>query len=404
MNKSSGTNQIVGIDIGSGTIKTIIGEIEANGVINIIGVGKSYSKDGIKKGNVINISQTVKAIEQSIESASNMATTTVTKALITISGDHIKSVNSKGVVAANDTEVTQSDVDKALKKCKDSFLSQNKEIIHIIPQEYIIDDQRGIKNPIGMTGNSLEVSVHVALANASSARNVINCVNQNDIEVQSMVFAPIASAYGVLTKDEKDLGVAIIDIGYATSTLSVYRDGSIWFSHIIPIGGYNITNDLALSLQIPIDKAEKLKLQYGYALSSQISENQNIDLDENHQIPLQVLSEIIEARVSELFLLIKEDLNKVNLLDKIPSGLVLTGGTANLNGIQMLAEIIYKKSVRIGFPHENIRGLTDLIKHPEYAAALGLLHFGKEHEMSTFEIVEKENVISRIKNYFSKIL
>lgn len=395
-------NQIVGIDIGSGTIKAIIGEIELDGTVNVIGMGKSPSKGGLKKGNVVSISQTVKAIKDAVDAATNMATSDAVDVVITISGDHIRSVNSKGVIAINDEEITQDDIDKALQKCKDSFISQNKEIIHIIPQEYMIDEQRGVRQPVGMTGSSLEVQVHVVMANLSSTKNLINCVNKNNLNVQGMIFAPIASAWGVLTTDEKELGVTVLDIGYGTSTLTVYKEGSLLFSHILPVGGYNITNDLALSLQIPIDAAERLKTQYGCAMSSEVNQSQMVEASHGHEVSLQMVSEVIEARVSEMFLLIKEDLKKANLLHKIPSGIVLTGGTANLNGIQNLAEMIFQTSIRIGFPHQDIRGLTDLVKHPEYGAAIGLLHYAKENKLNIPGKGDGKKLMHQVKDIIKK--
>ncbi len=404
MSKTIENYQIVGIDIGSGSIKSIIGDVEPNGIINVVGFGKSSSKTGIKKGNVIDIAQTVKAIKEAVDVASSMAAADVLKVIITISGDHIKSVNSKGVVAVNELEITQHDVEKALQKCKDSFLSQNKEIIHIIPQEYAVDDQRGIPNPIGMTGNSLEVQVHVALANSASTKNIINCVNQNQLEVLSMVFAPIASAYGVLTQDEKELGVMLIDIGYATSTISVYKEGSILFSHIIPVGGYNITNDLALSLQIPIDVAEKLKVQYGFAMAGDNNPNQTIEVNKGNNVSIQTISEIIQYRVKEIFEFIKDDVIKAGVYNLTASGIVLTGGSANLNGIQTLAEDFFKKNVRVGFPHQNIRGLTDPIKHPEYAASVGLLYYARDNNVGMEQETGKEGFMGKIKDFIKKIL
>ncbi len=400
MAKSTTENQIISIDIGSCSIKSIIGEIDSDGVINIIGIGKSSSIDGINKGHIVSIDKTVKAIEKSIGAATNMATTKAVSVYITISGDHIVSSNSKAVIAVNDEEISQADLDKVLQKCKNQFYSQSKEVVHLIPQSYSVDEQGGIQNPIGMTGSSLTANVHVALANLSSTKNLVNCINKNSLEVSDIVFAPIASSYGVLNSDEKTLGVTVIDIGYGTTTITVYEKGHIVFSDIIPVGGFNITNDLAISLQIPRELAENLKIKSGYAISEDVNEEQVVDLEDYGEIDLFTVAEIIEERIKEIFLLVRENIKNANLLNKINSGFVLTGGTANLNGIQLLAEKIFDKKVRIGFPHNNIRGLTDLIKHPEYSAGVGLIKFAQENHLKLTKKKDGTKIFKKIGGVF----
>ncbi len=394
-------NQIVAIDIGSKMVKSIIGEIDDDGMINIIGIGKSNSGSGMKKGNIVSISHAVESIRASIEAATNMATTEAREVIISISGDHIKTLNSKAVVAVNGEEIKQQDIDKVLQKSKDSFISQNKEIIHIIPQEYSVDEQ-SVKNPINMTGSSLEAKVHVALANSSNAKNLVSCLNKNDLEVFDIVFAPIASSYGVLSENDKELGIIVIDIGHGTSTATAYLNGSIVFSTILPVGGYNITNDLAITLNIDSQTAEKIKLKYGYIDVTEEDKENFLDLEKYDDIDMFTVSNIIADRVVEIFELLKKELEENGIYDKIHSGVILTGGSANLNGIQVLANEVFDKNIKIGFPHHNIRGLTDLIKQPEYATLVGLLHFAKEYHYLNVN-KNKKRKKSDGSNWFRKI-
>jgi cell division protein FtsA len=230
-----------------------------------------------------------------------------------------------------------------------------------------------------MTGSSLEAKVHVALANSSNAKNLVSCINKNDLEVMDIVFAPIASSYGVLSENDKELGIIVIDIGHGTSTAVAYLNGSIVFSTVLPVGGYNITNDLAISLNIDTQTAEKIKLKYGYVEVTEEDKENFLDLEKYDDIDMYIVSNIISERVLEIFEILKKELEESGTYDKIHSGVVLTGGTANLNGIQTLAKEVFDKNIKIGFPHHNIRGLTDLIKQPEYATLVGLLHFAKEY-------------------------
>jgi len=396
------SNQIVAIDIGSKMVKSIIGEIDPDGMINIIGIGKSESGSGMKKGNIVSISHAVESIRESINAATNMATTDASEVIISISGDHIKTLNSKAVVAVNGEEIKQYDIDKVLQKSKDSFISQNKEIIHIIPQEYCVDEQT-VKNPVNMTGSSLEAKVHVALANSSNAKNLVSCLNKNDLEVIDIVFAPIASSYGVLSENDKELGIIVIDIGHGTATATAYLNGSIVFSTILPVGGYNITNDLAITLNIDSQTAEKIKLKYGFVEVTEDDKENFLELEKYDDIDMFTVSNIIADRVVEIFELLKKELEESGVYDKIHSGVILTGGSANLNGIQVLANEVFDKNIKIGFPHYNIRGLTDLIKHPEYSTLVGLLHFAKEYHYLNVQKSKKRRKTGDGSSWFGKI-
>ncbi len=389
MSKEWNNNQIVAVDVGSKEVKSIIGEIDPDGVINIIGIGKSSAGSGVKKGNIVSISHAVNSIRESIEASTNMATTEAHDVVVSISGDHIKTLNSKAVVAVNGEEIKQFDIEKVLQKCKDSFISQNKEIIHIIPQEYSVDEQN-VKNPINMTGSSLEAKVHVALANSSNTKNLVNCLNKNDLEVINIVFSPIASSYGVLTENDKELGTIVIDIGHGTTTAVAYLNGSVVFSSILPVGGYNITNDLAITLGIDSQTAEKIKLDYGYVKVTEEDKENFLELEKYDHVDMYTVSRVIYLRVVEIFDLLKKELEEKKVYDRIHSGVVLTGGTANLIGIDNLAKEVFDKSIKIGYPNHNIRGLIDLIKKPEYSTLVGLLHFTKEYNYSSIESKKKK--------------
>ena len=397
------SNQLVAVDIGSKTVKSIIAEIEDDGVINIIAVAKSNSESGMKKGNIVSISHAVESIRESIDAATNMATTEAKSVIISISGDHIKTLNSKAVVAVNEEEITQSDINKVLQKSKDSFISQNKEVIHIIPQEYSVDEQ-SVKSPINMTGSSLGAKVHVALANSSNAKNLVSCFNKNNLEVMGMVFSPIAASYGVLTENDKELGIIVIDMGHGTTTVSAYLNGSIAYSSILPVGGYNITNDLAISLNIDSQTAENIKLDYGYVEVTKEDEHNFLELEKYNNIDMFTVSNVIADRVLETFAILKKELEESGLYDKIHSGIVLTGGTANLNGIQILAKEVFDKNIKIGFPYHNIKGLDDVVKHPQYATLVGLLHFAREYNYSKDKKKKKGiSVFGKIKNIILKM-
>jgi len=378
-------NQITVVDVGSKTVKSIIAEFDEDGMFNIIGIGKSNSELGMRKGNIVSISNAVEAIRDSVESAMNMATTSVEEVIVSISGDHIKTFNSKASVLINGNVINSSDIDRVLQKSKDSFISQKKEVIHIIPQVFFVDDQK-VKDPVNMTGSTLEASVHVALANETNAINLRNCLNEIDLRIKCFVFSPIASSYGVLSETERDINTIIIDIGHGTSTAVAYFDGNIEFSTILPVGGFNITNDLAVTLNIDNKTAEEIKLKYGFSLFDEDDEDRVIELDNYENISESMVSKIIGARVFEIFSYLKDDLEKSEIYKekaygKIPLTIVLTGGTARLKNIDVLAKEVFgeKVKIKISYPKYNIRGLVDLVKAPEYATTVGLLHFAKEY-------------------------
>ena len=393
--------QIAAIDVGSMTVKSIIGEIDTDGKINIIGIGKSNIEQGMKKGNIVSISPAKEAIKNSIQAAVTMSGAEVEEVVVSISGDHIKTFNSGAGVFINGGEIKQSDIDRVLQKSKDSFISQGKEVIHIIPQVYYVDKQK-VKNPVDMTGSNLEAKVHVALANKSNAKNLVNCFNDNDIKVKSLVFAPIASSYGVLSDDERTLNMIVIDIGYGTSTAVAYADGSIVFSTILPVGGYNISNDLALTLNIDNELAEELKLKYGYPLLEEDEFDDYFEDEKFSDIKKSEVEQIIGERVIEIFELLKNELYESGLYSDyyktILPGIVLTGGTANLKNIDILLKEVFGEEVktRIGYPKHNIKELVDLVSKPEYATGVGLLHFTKQY----MEIEKKKDS----KNFLAKAI
>ncbi len=366
---------LVGLDVGTTKICAIVAEVIDNKRIDIIGIG-SHPSTGLKKGMVINIESTVKAIKRAIEEAELMAGIDIGSVYTGIAGGHIKGLNSNGVVAVKEQEVTRLDIERVLDAARTLAIPDNQQILHVLPQEFIIDHQDGIKEPFGMSGVRLEVLVHIITGAVTSAQNIEKCIQHAGLDMAEMILQPIASSEAILTPEEKELGVAVVDIGGGTTDIATFVDGGIRHTAIIPIGGSHFTNDIAIGLRTPRAEAEKIKIKYGCASVDLLGENEIIEVPSvggrpPRQLSRQLLAEIIEPRAEEIFSLVAQEIEKLGDEDRIASGIVITGGTSSFNGIVEVAERILGLPVRVGVPIE-IGGLVDVVNKPEYATGVGL--------------------------------
>ena len=391
---------VVGLDIGTTKICAIVGEKTQNG-IDIIGIGTAPSS-GLRKGVVINIDSTVEAIKKAIDEAELMAGTEISTVYCGIAGGHIKGFNSHGVVAVKDKEVKESDLRRVIDAAKAVAIPLDREVIHIIPQEYIIDDQDGIKEPLGMSGVRLEAKVHIVTGAVSSAQNIIKCANRTGLHVGDIVLQQIASSEAVLNNDEKNLGVALIDIGGGTTDIAIFSEGSIVHTAVLSLGGNHITNDLAVGLRTPTHEAEQLKIKYGCAIASTVGKDEMIEVQsvggrKSRALSRKLISEIIEPRVEEIFSLVQREIIKSGYEDLLASGIVLTGGSTLLQGMPELAEMIFDLPVKRGVP-KGFGGLVDVVSSPVYATGVGLALYASQHIRSTRFKIREQNVYSKVKN------
>ena len=373
-------NLIVGLDIGTSKIVTIVSEIKNDGEIQILGIGQHVSR-GLKKGVVVNIESTMQAIQRSLEEAELMADCKIKEVYTGIAGSHIRSINSTGMVKIRDLEVDNSDVERVIETAQAITLPPDQQVLHTLVQEYIIDDQYDIREPRGMSGMRLEVKVHIVSGAIAAAQNIVKCIKRSGLDVMELILQPLASADAVLTNDEKELGVCLIDIGGGTTDIIVYKDGSVKHTAVIPIAGDQITNDISVAFRTPQQSAEEIKINYGCCDSEKASPKEMIDVPlvdgrAPKKITIKDLSEIIEPRVNELFELVTNELIRSKLNNKIASGIVITGGSSLMNNITDVAEKNFKQSVRIGYPQE-ISGLKQIIENPRYATGIGLIKRGK---------------------------
>ncbi len=375
-------NIVVGLDIGTTKICAIVGEVTDDG-IDIIGIGTAPST-GLRKGVVINITSTVEAIRQAVEEAELMAGCEITSVYTGISGGHIRGFNSHGIVAVQDSEITSPDVNRVIDAAKAVAIPMDREVIHILPQEYIIDDQDGIKEPFGMHGVRLEAKVHIVTAASTSAANIIKCANRTGLNVSAIVLQQLASAEAVLTDDEKSLGVCLVDIGGGTADIAIFSDGAIVHTSVLPLGGNHLTTDIALGIRTPQDEAEKIKREHGCALVEHVDPDDMIEVPsvggrKPRSLSRQILCEIIEARVEEIFQLVREEIRNTAYEDLLASGVVLTGGTARLTGIADIAEDVLGLPIRFGKP-KGVGGLVDVVMSPSYATGVGLVQYGAKNQ------------------------
>lgn len=387
-------NLVVGLDIGTTKIVAMVGEVKPDGV-DIIGLGSSLSK-GLRKGVVINIEATVSAIHKAIEDAQRMAGCEIHRVCAGIAGSHIQGFNSHAVVAIQEGEVRKSDVERAIEAAKAVSIPSDREILHILPQEFVIDGQDGIKEPLGMSGHRLEAKIHVVTGAISSAQNIIKCANRCSLEVSDIVLEQLASAYAVLSEDERELGVALVDIGGGTTDIVIFCHGSIQHTSVIPIGGQHLTNDIAVGLRTPQENAEEIKKCYGSASSKMIGKDEVIEVPSIGARPerilrRQILGDILEPRVEEIFELIAQEINKVGLRELLASGVVITGGSALLPGMVEVAEHVIGLPVRRGLP-QGVGGLLDIVNSPMYATGVGLVLYGARN------LKRQEKLYLKIKN------
>src|SRR4249920_1147028 len=384
MSRRSDRNLLVGLDIGTSKVVAIVGEMAPDGSIELLGLGSQPSR-GLKKGVVVNIDSTVQSIQRAIEEAELMAGCQIHSVFAGIAGSHVRSLNSHGIVAIRDKEVTGGDVDRVIDAAKAVAIPADQKILHVLPQEFIIDSQEGIREPIGMSGVRLEARVHIVTGADSAAQNIIKCVQRCGLTVEDIVLEQLASSYAVLTEDENDLGVCVVDIGGGTTDIAVFGGGAIRHTAVIPIAGDQVTNDIAVSMRTPTQYAEDIKLRYACALSQLANPDETIEVPSvgdrpSRRLARQTLAEIVEPRYEELFGLIREELRRSGFEEAIAAGVVITGGSAKMEGAIELAEEVFHTPVRLGLP-QHVTGLVEVVSNPIHSTGVGLLLYARDNVM-----------------------
>ncbi len=400
-------NLIIGLDIGTSKVVAIVAELMADGSMNVIGLGQHVSR-GLKKGVVINIDSTVNAIQRAIEEAELMADCTIKNVFTGIAGSHVQSINARGMVKIKDAEVTQADVARVIETAQAIALPSDQQILHILTQEYIIDGQEDVREPLGMSGMKLEVKVHIVTGAVAAAQNIVKSIKRCGLEVTDLILQPLASSEAVLTEDEKELGVCLVDIGGGTTDIAVFKQGAIRHTAVIPIAGDQITNDVAVALRTPTQSAEDIKIKHGCALRQladprEVVEVQGTDGREGRQLSVQTLAEVIEPRVVELSEFVLAELRRSGLEEMIASGIVITGGSAMMKGMVELGEEIFHMPVRLGLPRY-VGGLSEVVSNPRYATGVGLLLIGKRQVAQQIQVSLDANsfgrILERMKSWF----
>lgn len=403
---STGERMIVGLDIGTSKVVAIVGEISSEGKLSIVGIG-SHKSSGLKKGVVVNIESTVQSIQRAIEEAELMAGCQIHSVYVGIAGSHIRSLNSHGIVAIKDREVYEQDLDRVLDAAQAVAIPADQRILHILPQEYLIDEQEGVKEPLGMSGVRLEAKVHLVTCAVNAGQNIEKCIRRCGLEVESIILEQLASSYAVLTDDEKELGVCLVDIGGGTTDIAIFTEGSIRHTGVIPIAGDQVTNDIAMALRTPTQHAEDIKIRYACALAKLTGAEETIKVPSVGDRPArdlsrQALAEVVEPRYDELFTLVQAELRRSGFEDMIAAGIVLTGGTSKMEGVIELAEEIFHMPVRLGAP-VNVSGLKDIVDNPIYSTGVGLLLYGMEKSHESHESFEvRESFFGKIKSWFKR--
>jgi len=407
MRKKTESDLFVGLDIGTTKVVALVGEVGSGGHIDVIGIG-SHPSRGLKRGIVINIDATVQSIQHAIEEAELMAGCEVHSVYTGIAGSHIRSFNSHGIVAIRDREVTQADIDRVIDAAKAVAIPADQKILHILPQEFIIDNQEGIREPIGMSGVRLEAKVHIVTGGVSAAQNIVKCIERCGLQVSDIILQPLASSSAVLTDDEKELGVCLIDIGGGTTDIAIFTDGAIRHSAVIPIAGDQVTNDIAIALRTPTKYAEEIKIKHACALDRLSDDVSIIEVPGTAQRQIQeisqkVLTNVVAARYEELFTLVLAELRRSGFSDLIAAGIVLTGGASKVNGVVELAQQVFQLPIRSGIP-QNVGGMVEVINNPIYATGVGLLLIGHQHyqQGKTENIIlsEHKKLWDKMKNWF----
>ena len=401
---------IVGLDIGTTKICAVVGEVLED-EINIIGVG-SHPSTGLRKGSVVNIESTVDSIKKAVEEAELMAGCDISSVYVGIAGNHIKGMNSHGIIAIKGREITENDVERVIDAAKAIAIPTDREILHVIPQEFIVDDMTSIQNPVGMTAIRLEARVHIVTGAVSSARNVVKCCNKAGLEVCDIALESLASGEAALTDEEKELGCIIADMGGGTTDLALFKDNNLRFIYELTLGGHNLTNDISIGLRTPLPEAEKIKIEHGTCVPKNVRSGATIEVPavggrEPKKLSRGILAEILEPRVEEIFSLLKQELFSNGLENSFPAGFVLTGGSVVLDGIVEVAESVFNVPVRVGEPNK-IGGLKDIVRNPAYATGVGLVIFGSS---ATCQMAFREldtqgfsGILNRMKQWFKDII
>ncbi len=400
---------IVGLDIGTSKVLALVAELNQDGSIEVVGLG-SHSSKGMKKGVVVNIESTVQSIQRAIEEAELMAGNQINSVFVGIAGSHIRSLNSHGIVAIKDNEVMSADLERVIEAAQAVAIPADQRVLHVLPQQYLIDNQEGIREPLGMSGVRLEAKVHLVTCAVNAVQNIEKCIRRCGLEVENVILEQLASSYAVLTEDERDLGVCLVDIGGGTTDVAIFVEGSIEHTGVIPIAGDQVTNDIAMALRTPTQHAEDIKIRYACALAQLAGAEERIKVPSVGDRPprdlsRQALAEVVEPRYDELFTLVQAEIRRSGLEDLIPAGIVLTGGTSRMEGAVELAEEIFHMPVRVGYP-QSISGLKDILRNPIYSTGVGLLHYGAENFDNYYSSLHTPSGISRfvdnLKNWFQE--
>jgi cell division protein FtsA len=385
MSRRNDKNLLVGLDIGTSKIAALVGELKDDDQIEIIGIGTHPSR-GLKKGVVVDIESTVQSIQRAVEEAELMAGCEIHSVHAGIAGNHIRSLNSHGITAIKEREVSQADVDRVLDAARAVAIPADQQLLHILPQEFIIDDQEGIREPIGMCGVRLEARVHMVTGAVSAAQNILKCIRRCGLEVDDLVLEQLSASYSVLGEDEKELGVCLVDIGGGTTDMAVFTDGAIRHTAVIPIAGDQVTNDIAVALRTPTQHAEQIKIQHACALTQLAASGETIEVPSigdrpPRRLSRQTLSEVVEPRYEELLTLLRNELRRSGFEDLVAGGVVLTGGSAKMQGLIELAEEVFHMPVRLGVP-QYVIGMEEVMRNPVYATGVGLLIYARQNRFA----------------------
>lgn len=403
---------VVGLDIGTTKICAVVGEVSGDG-ISIIGIG-THPSIGLRKGVVVNIETTVESIKKAVEEAELMAGCEISSVYTGIAGGHITGFNSRGIVAIKGSEITPQDVERVIDAARAVAIPMDREVIHVLPQEYIVDDQPGIQNPVGMSGVRLEAKIHIVTGAVTSAHNIVKCANRAGLDVSDVVLESLASGEAVLSEGEKQLGTALLDLGGGTTDLAIFSGKNIKHTFVLALGGDNLTNDIAIGLRCPHPEAEKIKKRYGNCVAKNIQADETIEVPgvsgrEARKLSRQILGEILEPRMEEIFSLVNREIYRAGMENMVPSGMVLTGGTALLEGVTEIAESVFSLPTRIGTP-QGLRGLADVVNNPMYATGVGLVLYGARHQQTEkrkFRIRDRHifnRLMNRMKRWFKDVV
>jgi cell division protein FtsA len=400
------TKRIVGLDIGTSKVAAIVAEVAPDGEVEIIGIG-SHPSRGMKKGVVVNIESTVQSIQRAVEEAELMAGCQIEAVYAGIAGSHVRSLNSHGIVAIRDREVYQQDIDRVIDAAQAVAIPADQKVLHILPQEYLVDNQEGVREPLGMSGVRLEAKVHLVTCAVNAAQNIEKCIERCGLEVKDVILEQLASSYAVLGDDERELGVCLVDIGGGTTDIAIFTEGAIRHTAVIPIAGDQVTNDIAMALRTPTQYADEIKIKYACALTQLARPDEIIKVPgvgdkPPKELSRQALAEVVEPRYDELFTLVQAELRRSGFEDLIAAGIVLTGGSSKMEGVVELAEEIFHMPVSLGSP-KHVTGLKDIVRNPIYATGVGLLLYGKNKEDARFRNrMRSLGLVTRLRSWVSE--